>query len=83
VNRIDQESEKEARAHKGCRAIQEEEEEGLSLPITMAARSKARTVTAPSNTWIVGSNLTQGRDVCVRLFCVRVVLCVGSGLATA
>jgi hypothetical protein len=26
VNRIDQETEKEARAHKGCRAIQEEEE---------------------------------------------------------
>jgi hypothetical protein len=25
VNRIDQETEKEARAHKGCRAIQEEE----------------------------------------------------------
>jgi hypothetical protein len=27
VNRIVQETEKEARAHKGCRAIQEEEEE--------------------------------------------------------
>jgi hypothetical protein len=27
VNRIDQETEKEARAHKGCRVIQEEEEE--------------------------------------------------------
>jgi hypothetical protein len=27
VNRIDQETKKEARAHKGCRAIQEEEEE--------------------------------------------------------
>jgi hypothetical protein len=27
VNRIDQETEKEARAHKCCRAIQEEEEE--------------------------------------------------------
>jgi hypothetical protein len=25
VNRIDRETEKEARAHKGCRAIQEEE----------------------------------------------------------
>jgi hypothetical protein len=25
VNRIDQETEKEARTHKGCRAIQEEE----------------------------------------------------------
>jgi hypothetical protein len=29
VNRIDQETEKEARAHKGCRAAQEEE--GYSL----------------------------------------------------
>jgi hypothetical protein len=29
VNRIDQETEKEARAHKGCRAIQEEEEERI------------------------------------------------------
>jgi hypothetical protein len=27
VNRIDQEIDKEARVHKGCRAIQEEEEE--------------------------------------------------------
>jgi hypothetical protein len=30
---------------------------------------------------IVGSNPTRGMDVCVRLFCVCVVLCVGSGLA--
>jgi hypothetical protein len=49
----------------------------LSLPITVAARSKAR-----SNTGIVGSNPTRGMDVCVRLLRVRVVLCVGSGLAT-
>jgi hypothetical protein len=27
VNRLDQETEKEVRAHKGCRAIQEEEEQ--------------------------------------------------------
>jgi hypothetical protein len=33
VNRIDQETEKEERAHKGCRAIQEEEEEDY-LPLT-------------------------------------------------
>jgi hypothetical protein len=51
-------------------------------PITVAARSKAWTVFAHSNPGIVGSNFTQGRDVCVRLFCVYVVLCVGSGLAT-
>jgi hypothetical protein len=31
---------------------------------------------------IVGSNPSQGMDVCVRLFCVYVVLCVGRGLAT-
>jgi hypothetical protein len=30
----------------------------------------------------MGSNPTQGMDVCVRLFCVYAVLCVGSGLAT-
>jgi hypothetical protein len=30
----------------------------------------------------VGSNLTPSMDVCVRLFCVRVVLCVSSGLAS-
>jgi hypothetical protein len=35
-----------------------------------------------SNAAIVGSNPTQVIDVCVRLFCVYVVLCVGSGLAT-
>jgi hypothetical protein len=29
----------------------------------------------------LGSNPTQGMDACVRLFCVCVVLCVGSGLA--
>jgi hypothetical protein len=40
------------------------------------------TVFAHSNARIVGSNPTQGMDVCLRLFCVCVVLCVGSGLAT-
>jgi hypothetical protein len=50
--------------------------------ITVAARSKAWTVFANSNTWIVGSNPTLGVDVCMRLFCVCVALCVGSGLAT-
>jgi hypothetical protein len=30
----------------------------------------------------VGSNPTRGMDVCLRLFCVFVVLCVGSGLET-
>jgi hypothetical protein len=48
----------------------------------VAARSKAWTVFARSNTGIVGSNLTHGMDVCVRLFCVCVVLYVGSDPAT-
>jgi hypothetical protein len=43
----------------------------------VAARSKAWTLFARSNTGIVGLNPTQGTDVCLRLFCV----CVGSGLA--
>jgi hypothetical protein len=48
--------------------------------ITVAARSKAGTVR--SNVGVVGSNPTQGMDICVHLFCVCVVLCVGSSLAT-
>jgi hypothetical protein len=39
------------------------------------------TVFACSKAGVVGSNPTRGMDVCVRLFCVCVVLCVGSGLA--
>jgi hypothetical protein len=50
--------------------------------ITVAARSKAWTVFALSNTEVVGSNSKVDMDVCVRLFCVCVVLCLGSGLAT-
>jgi hypothetical protein len=49
--------------------------------ITMAAWSKAWTAFARSNTGIVGSNPTWGMDVCVHLFCVFVLSCVGSGLA--
>jgi hypothetical protein len=49
-------------------------------PITVAAPSKARTVFARSNAVIVGSNPTQGVDVCV--YSVFVLSCVGSGLAT-
>jgi hypothetical protein len=48
----------------------------------MAVRSRAWTVSARSNTGIVGSNPTWGMDVCVLLFCVCAVLCVRSGLAT-
>jgi hypothetical protein len=41
-------------------------------PITLAARSQAWTVFARLITGVVGSNPTQGTDVCVRLFCVLV-----------
>jgi hypothetical protein len=51
------------------------------MPIRVSALSKAWTVFARSNAGILGSNSTQGMDVCVRLFCVCVVLRVGSGLA--
>jgi hypothetical protein len=51
-------------------------------PIRVAARSKAWTVFAFSNTWIVGSNPTRSLDVCVRLYRVCVVLCTGRGFAT-
>jgi hypothetical protein len=52
------------------------------MPIWVAARSKAWTVFAHSNTGVAGSNPNRGVDVCLRLFGVCVVLCVGSGLAT-
>jgi hypothetical protein len=51
-------------------------------PITVAARSKAWTVFARSNTGIVGFNPTRGMDISVRLFCLCVVLYVSSGHAT-
>jgi hypothetical protein len=53
------------------------------LPITVAAWSKAWTVIVRSNTDFVGSNPTQGMDVFVHLFCVCVVLYVGSGIVTS
>jgi hypothetical protein len=54
-------------------------------PVTVAERSKPCTVFARSEAVIVGSNPTQGMDVwCVwAFFCVCVVLCSGSGLATS
>jgi hypothetical protein len=52
----------------------------FNLPIIMAVpRTKAWTVFARPKAGIMGSNSTQGMDVCLRLFCV----CVGSGLATS
>jgi hypothetical protein len=55
-------------------------------PVTVAQRSKECTVIARSEDGIVGSNLTQGMNVwcvCMCLFCVCVVLCLGRGLATS
>jgi hypothetical protein len=51
-------------------------------PNAVAERSKTWTVFARLNTGMLGSNPTWGMDVCMRLFCVCVVLCVRSGLAT-
>jgi hypothetical protein len=50
--------------------------------ITVATRSDAWTVFAHLNTVFAGSDPTRGTDVCLRLFCVCALLCVGSGLAT-
>jgi hypothetical protein len=55
---------------------------GLYGVLTVAAQSKAWTVFARSNTGVVGSNPTRGMAVCVRLFSVYVVMCIGRGLAT-
>jgi hypothetical protein len=46
------------------------------MPITVAVRSKAWTVFARSNAEIMGSNPTQGMDVCVCLFWVCMLSCV-------
>jgi hypothetical protein len=49
----------------------------LYEPITAAAQSKAWTVYARSNTGIVGSNPTQGMDVCiVCVYSMFVLFCV-------
>jgi hypothetical protein len=52
-------------------------------PIRVAGRSKAWTVFVRSNTGIVGSNPTRGMHVCMHLYCVCDVPCVGSGLETS
>jgi hypothetical protein len=54
----------------------------VNEPITVAARSKAYIFFSRSNSGIVDSSPTQGMDVSLLLFCLYVVLCVGSGLAT-
>jgi hypothetical protein len=45
-------------------------------PTTVAARSKAWTVFAPSNAGIMGSNPNQGIDVCVCVYSKFVLFCV-------
>jgi hypothetical protein len=47
-----------------------------SVPITVAALYEARTVFARSNVGIVGSNHTQGMDVCMCVYSVFVLSCV-------
>jgi hypothetical protein len=42
------------------------------MPVMVAAQSKAWTVFACSDAGVLGSNPTQGMDVCVRLFFVLV-----------
>jgi hypothetical protein len=49
----------------------------IILVAVRIGRSHAR-----SNSGALGSNSTRGMDFSVRLFCIRVVLRVGSGLAT-
>jgi hypothetical protein len=46
------------------------------MPITAAARSKAWTVFAHSNAEIMGSNPTQGMDVCIVCLFVFLLLFV-------
>jgi hypothetical protein len=54
-----------------------------AITFTAAAWSKTWNVFGRSDAAIVGSNPTQGMDVwCIRLLCVCVVLCFGSGIAT-
>jgi hypothetical protein len=55
----------------------------LKKPVTVAEQSKAYTVFARSEAGIVGSSPTQCMyGVCMCLFSIYVVLCLGRGLAT-
>jgi hypothetical protein len=51
-------------------------------PITVAERSKARIVFAYSNNRVVISNPTRRMDICLSLFYICAVLCVGRSPAT-
>jgi hypothetical protein len=52
------------------------------VPMTVATLSEAWTIFTRSNSAVVSSNPIPVIDVCVCLFCVCVVQCVGSCLAT-
>jgi hypothetical protein len=52
------------------------------MPIKVAARAEARTVSVHLSTGVMGSNPTQGMDVSLLLFRVCAVMCIGSALAT-
>jgi hypothetical protein len=54
----------------------------MSWRMPVRGLPKVWTVFVRSNTGVMGSNPTRDMHVCMRLFCVCVVLCVGSGLAT-
>jgi hypothetical protein len=55
----------------------------ITLPITVAARSKALNCLRLLERWDRGfESLSRHGCLYIRLFCVCVVLCVGSGLAT-
>jgi hypothetical protein len=54
----------------------------MNINIIYAELLKVKYTTYADHTGIVGSNRIWGMDVCVRLFCVCVVLCIGKGLAT-
>jgi hypothetical protein len=51
--------------------------ESVEITITASALSEMGTNLDYLNTEIMSSNHTQGMDVCARLFCVCVILCVG------
>jgi aspartyl aminopeptidase len=54
------------------------------MPVTVAERSKTRTVFSLADAETVGSNLTQGMDVeCLNCVSVFLCLCAGRGLATS
>jgi hypothetical protein len=52
----------------------------MNVPLTF---NGLQSIAEADHDGIVGSNPTQGMDVCMRLFCVCIVLCLDKGLATS